>query len=246
MMPGGPAAPRPSAALPAALALLLPLAGCASAGPLLAGGATTPEDRSAVTVGGATRLAYGGARPDAAEGTLPHAAAGQGVVPVAAFRHGVARHFDIGFMAAGTDLRLEGRHEIVLKEAATRPSVLLGAALLGGYADSGGFRGEDRAQGGRMGVEIPVVYAVEFGPVYDLWMGGRLAAEHMRIRSGQAAGHATALRSGLVVGLGAGFRRLHAQLELTAYYERWVGAPDDSGLGGGLVLVPVFALRVKL
>lgn len=226
--------------------MALPLAGCASAAPLLAGGATTQEGRSAVTAGGSTRLAYGGARPDTAEGTFPHAAAAGGIVPVVAFRHGVARHFDIGFMAAGTDLRLEGRHEIVLREDSTRPSILLGAALLGGYADSGGFRGEDRAQGGRMGLEIPVVYAVEFGPVYDLWMGGRVAAEHVRIRSEPASGNATAVRSGAVVGLGAGFRRLHVQLELTASYERWVGAPDDSGLGGGLVLVPAFALRLKL
>jgi hypothetical protein len=230
----------------AALVLLLPLAGCASAMPLLAGGATTQEDRTAVSMGGATRLAYGGARPEAPEGTVSHGAAAGGIAPMVAMRHGVARHWDVGLMVAGTEVRVEGRHERVLREASTRPSVLIGAALTGGYAGSGGLRGDDVARGGRMGMEIPIVYAVEFGPVYDLWVGGRLGAEHMRLRSEPASGNATALRGGAVLGLGAGFRRLHAQLELTAYYERWLGAPDGSGLGGGLVLVPAFALRVKL
>jgi hypothetical protein len=230
----------------AMLLLLAAAAGCASAVPLLAGGATTREDTWAASAGGATRVAFGGARRRPAEGEAPYAGAVQGVVPVVAFRQGVARHWDVGLMAAGTDLRLEGRHEIVLREASTRPSVLLGAAVLGGYAGEGVGAADGAARGGRMGVEIPVVYAVEFGPVYDLWMGGRVAAEHVRLRGDMAAGSATAVRGGLVLGLGAGFRRLHAQLELTAYYERWLGAPDATGLGGGLVLVPAFALRVRL
>lgn len=240
------------------LAVLALCAGCSSAMPLLAGGATTNDGRGAATVGGAARVPVGAARPDAAEGTLAHAAGAGGVVPVAGARVGVARHWDVGLFAAGTDFRLETRHEIVLdEEGSTRPSVLLGAGLLAGYLDDDGLGADAPASGGRVGVEVPVAWVVEFGPVYDLWLGVRMAAEHVRgqLRPRVPAGDppaapvtasATSLRAGGVVGLGAGFRRLHAQIELTAYYEAWVGEPTGSGLGNGLVLVPAFALRLRL
>ncbi|MFW6051966.1 MAG: hypothetical protein ACODAU_12385 [Myxococcota bacterium] len=239
-------------ALGGMLAALLPLAGCTSAMPLLAGGGTTQQGLAAATAGGAARVPVGRARPDAPEGSLAHAAGAGGVVPAAGTRVGVARHWDAGLFVAGTDVRLEGRREIVLEEASTRPSVLLGAGLVAGYVDDDGLGDAHPASGGRFGVEVPAVYAVEFGPVYDLWMGVRLGAEHLRGQFRAApeqpmrAASATTLRAGAVVGLGAGFRRLHAQLELTAYYEAWLGEPEDSGLEGGLVLVPAFALRVRL
>jgi hypothetical protein len=50
-----------------------------------------------------------------------------------------------------------------------------------------------------------------------------------------------------VLGLAFGFRHVHAMLELSALYERWSGdAAGASFATDGLVLVPAFALRIRI
>ncbi|MFW5925143.1 MAG: hypothetical protein ACOC9O_00415 [Myxococcota bacterium] len=248
---------RPALDATAIVLALCAVGGCTSAMPLLAGGSTTHSELAALTAGGAARVPLGEARPDerTGEDTLADAASSGGVVPVVGARYGVAPHWDVGVFVAGTEARLEGRRELVLEDGSTRKALLLGAGLLGGYVDPDGLGDDHPVSGGRFGAEVPVVYAVEFGPVYDLWVGGRVGTEHLRgqLRPAPSAGgtglvdaSATNLRAGAVVGLGAGFRRLQAQLEVTAYYQAWVGAPRGTALGNGVVLVPAFALRVRL
>lgn len=228
------------------------LCGCASALPSMAGGSAVPEGRGDVIIGGSARVPVGQqsvpASDDGAGSSFGRAAGGGGIVPVGVVRWGLAERWDLGLTVAGTEARLGVRHERVLEQAVTRPSVLLGAAVTGGWIDDPG--GGD-GWGWRLGGELPLLYAVEFGGVYDLWLGGRVGAEHVRgdftLGTSTAAVEATALRAGPVLGLAAGFRRLHVLLELTTYYEGWLGDHRSLGIDDtGWVLVPSFGIRLRL
>jgi hypothetical protein len=50
-----------------------------------------------------------------------------------------------------------------------------------------------------------------------------------------------------VVGLALGLRRVHVLVELTGAYEGWIARQDGVSLSdGGFVLLPAFAVRVRL
>ncbi len=230
--------------------------GCAPASPAFVGGSTTPARRADVGFGGAARIATGDLRNGGADSMdasrYREAAEGSGVVPAAYARYGLPRGFDLGVLAAGTLLRVDVRREHVIEEGTTRPSFLYGLAPFAGYV------GPDEAgdgQGYRLGLELPLAYAVEFGGVYEAWVGARAAVERVHgdflrdAGTGGALESATGLglRGGAVVGISLGFRRVHTLLELTGAYERWwVEHGGESLDRGGFVLTPAFALRIRI
>lgn len=196
---------------------------CAPAHPLLTGATTTPEDRGALSLGGAARIPLGEALPE-------EAASPGGVVPVAGFRHGIAPNTDVGAMVAGTLGRIDIRQQLVLQEDIVR-MVLTGAiAPYAGAVDEGGLR---------YGADLPLTFAVDGDSLVELWIGPRLGVERAET---DAEGWTTGFRVGGVAGLGFGFRHLHALIELTAQYETWSGQVDRDGV----VLTPAFALRLRL
>jgi hypothetical protein len=168
-------------------------------------------------------------------------------------RYGLTDAWDLGLLVGGTTARAEVRREWPLKEDITRPAVVLGMGLVAGWVPGDGLGEGQQGDGFRLGGELPLLYAVEFGGVYDVWAGARFGIEHVRgpfaLSSAEASADAsaTALRPGAVLGMGVGLRRVHALLELSAYYEHWMGQHGPVDLdGGGVVLVPAFALRVRI
>lgn len=226
--------------------------GCAGPIPSLGGGSTTPAHRTDLALGGAVRVPTGELRD--VPGPARSSTRGNGIVPVAAVRHGVSRGWDVGLSVAGTTLRTELRHEKVLRHGSTRPSYVFAVAPYVGVLSEDE---EGSGDGLRFGVDLlPLAYSVDFGGVYELWVGPRLGVEHVRgdyaLDGATRAARAWGVRAGAILGLGLGFRRVHVLFELSAYYERWSGDHGEGSASAqsldaqGLVLEPAFALRVRL
>ncbi len=242
-------APRGAAlwALCVGAACLVAAAGCAPAAPSFAGGSTTPLDRHDLAVGAAYRIPLGELAPGGRRGAIPDAEPG-GAAPVASWRWGLSRHYDFGVMVWGTNAQVEVRREVVLEEATTRPVLLFSLGGFGGVVD-----GAEEGRGAREGGQGAALFAVEAGGLYDLWAGLRLSAEHeggnlaMLDGSSFASTDLLGLSAGAVLGLAAGFRRLHALIELSAAWEHWSGTQGGTSVTlSGPVLTPAFALRLRL
>ena len=233
-----------------AVAVLASLGGCATAVPAMSGGSTTPQYRTDLAVGGAARVPLGDLRSetsiDGQSDYIEDAEAG-GVVPMAYARYGIGKRWDLGLMVAGTTVRAEVRREKVLVEGTTRSSLIVGIAPFGGWiTDDGGS-----ADGGRVGGEVPFVYGVDFGGVYELWIGARASGEYVRgdfPRDGtDEETRGVGLRAGPLLGMALGIPRIHVLVELTAAYEHWfIEQGGQSFDRGGFVLIPGFALRLRL
>lgn len=237
------------------LTALLAVAGCAPAMPSLSGGSATPARRVDLAVGGAARVVPGRrALPTGVgdDSSVPRSAGAGGVVPVIAVHHGAADRWEWGVSVAGTQARLGLRRERVRTNDTVRHAWVTGGGLIFGWTVDEGIDGIEGDGGARVGAEASVVYAVDYGGLYEIWAGPRLGAEHVGGRFARGAdtpsANALVLRAGAVLGLGLGFRRLHALVELTAAYEGWLaGAHGDADLdGGGFVLIPAFALRLRI
>ncbi|MCB9631702.1 MAG: hypothetical protein H6721_06125 [Sandaracinus sp.] len=231
------------------LAALLLLAACAPATPAWTMGSTTPQSRADTSLGGAMRIPTGDLRelgPDPS--AYRERAEAAGLTPVAAFRYGVARGLDVGVMLAGTTLRFDLRKELGAFEDTTRPTWIVGVAPYVGWIPEH----DDLGQGYRVGLEGTFARAVELGGLYEAWAGvrvgtetagGRFAREGLERADAQVFG----VRAGGLLGVSAGFRRVHAFLELTAAYEHWWGEHGETDLDhGGLVLIPSFGLRLRI
>ena len=242
-----------SARLALFVALVVSATGCANAMPSFAGGSTTPERRTDLAIGGAARVPTGDLRTEKntnpATQSYEQAANAGGIVPVAYGRYGLRRGNDLGLLVAGANVRVDYRHEHVLEEASTRPALVYGVAPYVGFVPNAN-EGDGRGQ--RIGVHLPFTYSIDFGGIYDVWVGPRLDLEYQwgefATATGSMAGaHAFAVRGGGVLGLAAGFRRFHAMVELTAAYEQWWGDQAGASLKrGGIVLIPAFGLRLRI
>ena len=72
------------------------------------------------------------------------------------------------------------RHEVVLEEALTRPTLLFGASVLVAYVGDADREGAETGAGGaRARVDVPLAYAVDFGGLYELWVGARVGLEYV-------------------------------------------------------------------
>ena len=238
-------------ALPVALAWFVAADGCATAIPAMAGGSTTPSHRTDIGLGGAARVPLGDledtAVVDPGESRFREASDAGGLVPMAYGRYGLSDTWDIGLMVAGTMIRVDARHETLLREGNTRSSLVVGIAPYGGWI---GDR-NDTGSGGRVGLEVPFTYGIDIGGVYELWIGARGSGETVfgdfRLAGTEARASGGGLRIGPVIGMALGVRRFHALIELTAAYEYWFINHGGQSLNrGGFALVPAFGLRLRL
>lgn len=221
--------------------------GCAAANPSWEGGSTTPEHRTDLAAGAAVRVPVGNMRERGpAESSYRQVAESGGMVPVAMGRYGLDR-FDLGLMVAGPMVRLDLRREIVLANGSTRKALIFAVSPFAGAIPDD----DDRGSGARFGGEVRAAYGADIGGLYDVWIGVRLGAEHARgelqLRGDYELATGTALRAGAVIGMAAGFRRLHAFVEVTAWAEGWFASHGDLDLNRfGLVLTPSFGFRVRI
>lgn len=227
------------------------LAGCATAVPAMSGGSTTPMNRTDLGFGGAARVPLGDLKDpavlDPGQSQYRYAADAGGVVPMAYGRYGLGRNWDLGLMVSGTTVRAEVRHAKVLREGTTRSSLVLGLAPYGGWIPDRGQSGS----GGRVGFEVPFVYGVEIGGVYELWIGARGSGEYVfgdfQVSGAEQRASGAGLRLGPVIGMALGVPRIHVLIELTTAYEYWFIDHAGTSLNrGGFVLIPGFGIRLRL
>ncbi|MGB0679072.1 MAG: hypothetical protein ACPGUV_05380 [Polyangiales bacterium] len=201
------------------------LAACAPALPTMAGGTTTPVGRHALGAGAAGCFAFGETADLERDGAAAQSDP-EGALPVFWWRHAPVRDWDVGVLVAASTARLDLRRQFVLQRGTTQTSVRLGLSPYAGW-----LPGLDRGHGGRGGLALPAVYAVDFGNIVEVWTGVQLAAEY---RAGDFGAAVPALRAGIVdaqaiVGWAAGLGSLHFIFELSAGIGRWwldAGAPQ--------------------
>lgn len=227
---------------------VLALVGCAPAMPALSGGSTVIAGHTDIGAGGAARVPVGAMRDlDPETSRYRSSVENGGLVPVAFARVATRRGEDIGILAAGPVVRLEYRREIGAREGSTRPTWIVGVApIVGAIADDDGA-----GRGARVGLELPVVYGVEIGGLYEVWVGARVGVDHawgdFLDGADVASARATTLKAGAVLGLALGFRRVHAFIEVTGGYEGWFVDHGGRDLTRhGFVLTPAFGLRLRL
>lgn len=227
---------------------MLGLVGCASALPTFAGGSTTPRFRTDVGFGGAARVPFGDLNENVLGDAYRERVEAGGVVPAVYVRRGLTEKFDLGIMVAGTDARLEFRGEKVMSdEPTTRTSFIYGIAPYGGWIPED----ENSGSGGRVGLDLPLVYGIDFSGVYELWIGPRITNEYLfgdfTLAGQPQSASAYSIRAGGVFGMALGLRRIHALLELTAAWEHWFGEHGSTDINrGGVVLIPAFAIRIRI
>ncbi len=236
----------------APLVFALATAGCAPTTPLWTGGSTTPDARQDFATGGAVRVPTGALRDRAQAGTSPpgprldaeHLAWNhEGPAPVAMARYGLPRGYDLGLAWLGSVAALDIRREFVPEEDITRPAFVVSARpMLGPSIDA---LGDARGLAG--GFDMSGLYTTEFGGVYDLWLGPALGVGGARTPRAGSDGRDGSLRLGLggVLGLGAGFRRVHVLVEVRGDYEAHRSGDIPGGFRHGFVVTPSFGLRVR-
>lgn len=232
------------------LVTLAAMGGCASAVPAMAGGSITPKNRTDIGLGGAVRVPLGELRDpvvsDPGESEYRYAADAGGVVPMAYGRYGLAQNWDLGLMVSGTTVRAEARYERLLRTGTTRTALTLGLAPYGGWIPDR----DDSGRGGRVGFEVPFVFGVEIGGIYEIWLGARASGEYVfgdfQISGSDQRASGAGVRAGPVVGMALGVRRVHALVELTTAYEYWFIDHAGTSLNrGGFVLIPGFGVRLR-
>lgn len=232
------------------LVLLAALGGCATAVPTMMGASTTPRHRTDLGLGGAARVPLGDLRDpavvDPGESQYRYAADSGGVVPMAYGRYGLAENWDLGLMVSGTTIRADVRYERVLREGTTRTALVVGMAPYGGWIPVQ----DQSGSGGRVGFEVPFVFGVEIGGIYEVWLGARGSGEYVfgdfQIAGSEQRASGAGIRAGPVVGMALGVRRVHALVELTAAYEYWFIDHAGTSLNrGGFVLIPGFGIRLR-
>jgi hypothetical protein len=161
-------------------------------------------------------------------------------------RYGFAENWDLGLMVSGSTVRLDVRYERVLAEGTTRKALVVGMAPYGGWIPDR----DESGRGGRVGFEVPFVFGVEIGGIYELWLGARGSGEYVfgdfQIAGSEERASGAGIRAGPVVGMALGVRRIHALVELTAAYEYWFIDHAGASLNrGGFVLIPGFGIRLR-
>jgi hypothetical protein len=195
-----------------------------------------------LAVGGAARVPIGDLVPQAApedDALLLAFGAPSGVAPSAFVRHGLSDQVELGLEASGSSLRGSLRG---LFDLGSFAHLVLGIAPFAGglYDGDGGaaFRG---------GALVPVAITLEVFSLYEAWVGLRAGIEHIAGDLADRSVSFTGLRTGGVVGLGVGFRRLHVLLELAIDHELWWGRLGDRSVErNGVALTPAFAVRLRL
>lgn len=226
----------------ALLALALAASGCATAEPTLSGGRTVPAGRSDLALGSAFRVPVGDLvaqpLPEDDEQLLAFGAP-SGAAPVVFARHGLSEELELGVEAAGSSLRgnLRGRF----------PLGSMASLMIGVVPHVGLVSDLDGADALRAGGLVPITLGLEVFSLYEAWIGVRVGLEHVTGELGGRSVGLSGLRTGGVVGLGVGFRRLMVLVELAIDHELWWGSLGDTAIErNGLALTPAFAVRLRL
>lgn len=224
----------------------------------MSGGRTTAVQRWDVALGGSARVAYAELQAEAAPSASPQRvlalAQPQGVAPFGAFRKGLSSNTDLGVLCAPFMCRADLKFSHTLRDKHTWVGVM---AAPGPYLGTLRQLDNDAADvnGLRTGLELPLLLGVDFGGIYETWLGLRMSAEWAQgsvrlkdeVDSTQSDVSALGVRGGAVWGVGVGFRRVHALVELSAHYEWWDATVEDNNATlGGWVLTPAFALRLRM
>jgi hypothetical protein len=233
------------------LASLGGLGGCATAIPAMSGGSTTPKNRTDLGLGGAACVPLGELRDpavvDPGESEYRYATDAGGMVPMAYGRYGLAPNWDLGLMVSGSTVQAVARYERVLQEGTSRSSLIVGLAPFGGWIPDR----DQSGSGGRVGFEVPFVYGIDIGGIYEVWLGARGSGQYVfgdfQVSGSDQKASGAGLQIGPVIGMALGVRRIHALIELTAAYEHWfIDHAGESLNRGGFVLIPGFGVRLRL
>ncbi len=209
---------------------------------MLSGGRTVPPGRSDLGGGAAFRVPVGDLAaqplPDDDQRLLAFGAP-SGAAPVVFVRHGLSEELDLGVEAAGSSVRGNLRLRAPLGSLAhLMVGVVPHAGVVADLNDGTAFRG---------GGLLPIVLGLELFSMYEAWIGVRVGLEHVSGELGGRSVELSALRTGGVIGLGVGFRRLMVLVELAIDHELWWGSLGDTGIErNGLTLTPAFAVRLRL
>lgn len=226
---------------------LLTAVGCATALPGLTGSDVVPVGRSDVAAGAAFRIPVQRLEGVPGEDESLSAGAPTGAAPYGAVRHGVTREVDLGAEILGSTARLSVRGRRSLPSGLR----LLGAIEpYGGYLGTGAREGAEATRAFRGGVSLPLVLGLDITSLYEVWLGLRAGLEHVRGRVGPRGERddleLTGLRTGFLLGLALGFRRLHLLVELAVDHELWWGRRAGRSFErNGIVLNPGVALRLR-
>jgi hypothetical protein len=217
----------------------------------MSGGSTTPRNRTDVGLGGAARVPLGKLKDpavvDPGQSQSRYATDAGGVVPMAYGRYGLARNWDLGLMVSGATVQAVARYERVLQEGTSRSSLILGLAPFGGWIPDR----DQSGSGGRVGFELPFVYGVDIGGIYEVWLGARASGQYVfgdfQVSGSAQKASGAGVQIGPVIGMALGVRRFHVLIELTTAYEYWF--IDHAGVSlnrGGFALIPGFGFRLRL
>lgn len=191
-----------------------------------------PRGRTDLAVGAAVRVPVGDL---ASEPMLAEVSPG-GVAPSGFVRHGLGPDADLGAEISGTSARAMLRGQLGLDMV----RLVGGIAPHVGLAHSGG-------ELVRVGGTVPITLAIDLFSLYEVWIGARVAVEHLTGSAQAASISMTGLRTGGVVGMAVGFRWLWVLVELGVDHELWTGSVSDISIErNGLVLTPAFAVRVRM
>ncbi len=239
--------------------LLLLMAGCAPALPGLGSGGLTPKGRYDTSVGGSARIPVGRLRKSSREALQPFGyqspSVYDGVIPVAAARYGLREDWDMGLAVLGTTLRMDARHAIPWHQGLLQTAWLIGGDVYAGWIDDTLRRddGSDvrEVDALRAGMTLPATLGLRVAGLYEAWVGARAGFEYaggdLRMADQQRQTvDLWAVRGGLMLGVGLGFRYVHVLIELNTDYEHWFASVDDRDSDhGGVVLTPAFRLRIR-
>lgn len=222
------------------------LVACAPTMPTFSGGRTTPRGRADTHLGGAYRIPLGALAPGATTVGTSDASARQllgrdGGSPIASARYGVRSDLDLGLSVSLTQVALAGRFAIPLDDIGR-------GRILVGVTPTAGWLGEGDVRGYSLGVQAPVVAAIQFSGVYEAWAGFRVGVDYASGTLDDSV-HARAARGflGGVFGFAVGFRIISVLAELAVDYERWTSkSGGQSGGFSGVSLTPAFAVRLRL
>ncbi len=225
--------------------------GCAANAPLLYGGRTAPAKRAELTAGAGTRHQVSGYDAGAEVISGIDAASVAGSAPVAALRYGLSDTMDAGVMMTPWSIRLDGRLSYVIRRSRIAQVALM-TGISPSYSSLSAIEFSSVSLGGsRYGLDVPLLLGIDVDGLIEAWAGARVGAERLdgHIRASEEADAdiaAWGLRAGPVVGLGAGFRRLHCLVEASLLYERWDGRQGaEEAVLSGVAVQTAFAIRYR-